>query len=199
MAIRDEIRERFSANLERVRGMVATYESLTGEGRGRRSITHADVLRAAVGLLHATLEELLRSLCEWKMASASPDSLSEIPLAGTRGKTKFGIQELAGFRGMSLDEVIAQSMNAFLNRFRCNHPGDVKAVFEKVGIDPKIVNEYTRTLAAMMSRRHLIAHRVDRNLMRGRGQHAATSLSSSKATYRTAAVERLGHEVLSSS
>ena len=67
MAIADDIRGRFQDNLARVRRMVEAYESGAGKGKGRRSVKHTDLLRAAVILLHATLEDLLRNLCEWKM------------------------------------------------------------------------------------------------------------------------------------
>ena len=74
MAIADEIRDRFRGNLHRVRIMVEAYESGAGKGKGRRSVGQTDLLRAAVVLLHATLEDLLRSVCDWKMPGANPDA-----------------------------------------------------------------------------------------------------------------------------
>jgi hypothetical protein len=49
----------------------------------------------------------------------------------------------------------------------------------------------------MMARRHWIAHRADRNLLKGPGHHAVTSLSNAMVTYWMRTVERGGNELLS--
>ena len=82
---------------------------------------------------------------------------------GTRGKTRFGLAELAGFRGQTVDEIVTDSVNEFLERATYNHPGDIKTVLENDWDRREIVNRQLRDLAAMMSRRHWIAHRADRN------------------------------------
>src|SRR5207237_6949196 len=124
-AMADDIRGRFRDNLDRVRRMVGAYESSAGKGKGRRSVRHTDLLRAAVVLLHATLEDLLRSLCDWKMPGANPEAFSEVPLVGTRGKTRSGLPELATFRGRTVDEIIARSVSEFLQKSTFNNPGDI--------------------------------------------------------------------------
>ena len=48
------------------------YTTRAGTGQGRRSVQDTDILRAAVVLLHATLEDLLRSLADWKLPTAEP-------------------------------------------------------------------------------------------------------------------------------
>jgi len=197
MAIRDEIRDRFLNNLERVKRMLETYESSVGKGKGRRSVGQTDTLRAAVVFLHASLEDLLRSLSEWKMPGANPEAFAEVPLVGTRGKTRFGLQELALLRGQTVDEIIGRSVIEFLEKSSFNHPGEVKAMLEKIGVDPNIANTYVKTLASMMSRRHWIAHRVDRNPHRGSGHHAVISLSSALVSHWVTTVERFGRELLS--
>jgi hypothetical protein len=197
MTIVDEIRERFLDNLDRVKSMVAIYESQAGQGTGRRAVGLTDLLRSAVVLLHATLEDLLRSLCEWKMPGANPDAFSEIPLVGTRGKLRFGVSELAGFRGKTVDEVITQCVNEYLEKSSFNHPGDIKAALERIGIKATLSDRDVRTLAAMMTRRHWIAHRADRNTSRGPGQHPVTSLSNAMIAHWMRTVERFGNELLS--
>ena len=67
----DGIGKQFEANLDRVRNLVNLYSASFGKGQGRRPGPDADILRAAVVLLHATLEDLLRSLAEWKIPTAS--------------------------------------------------------------------------------------------------------------------------------
>ena len=197
MPIRDEIHDRFRDNLDRVRGLVEAYEAGRRRGKGRRSVKQTDLLRAAVVFLHATLEDLLRGLCEWKMPSANPEAFSDIPLVGTRGKTRFGLAELAGFRGRTVDEIITESVNEFLEKETYNHPGDIKAVLTIIGIDATIVNKYSQSLAAMMSRRHWIAHRADRRRFRRPGDHAVTSLSSYLVSRWITTVDKFGHELLS--
>ena len=53
-------------NLKRVEDLVKIYEDTKGEGGGRRDVSKTDVLRAAVVLLHATLENFLRDAALWK-------------------------------------------------------------------------------------------------------------------------------------
>jgi hypothetical protein len=67
--MKTEIENRFNGNLERVEHLVALYETLT-TGPGRRPVDTSDILRSAVVFLHATLEDFLRSLLEWKLPSA---------------------------------------------------------------------------------------------------------------------------------
>jgi hypothetical protein len=117
MASRDELYDRFQDNLDRVRGLVESYDSSGRRGSGRRSVKETDLLRAAVVFLHATLEDLLRGLCEWKMPSANPEAFSDIPLAGTRGKTRFGLAELAVFRGRTVDEIIVSHWITTVDKF----------------------------------------------------------------------------------
>jgi hypothetical protein len=196
-AIHEEIRNRFQSNLARVRNILAVYLSGPGKGRGRRGVQETDLLRAAVVLLHATLEDLLRSLAEWKLPMASPESLAEIPLAGTKRGTRVGLQELAGFRGRTVDEVIADSVKEHLEKSNDNHPGDVKSTLEQIGLDPRIVDGYSAELAAMMTRRHWIAHRADRNTRRGAGHHPTKSLPSLAVSRWIDAVEQFGQDILS--
>jgi hypothetical protein len=177
--------------------MVETYESNAGKGRGRRSVRQTDLLRGAVVLLHASFEDLLRGLCEWKMPAASPEVLSEVPLLGARGKTRFGLSDLSAFRGKTVDEVINQSVREFLEKSSFNHPGDVKAALQTIGFVPDPVGPSASALAAMMARRHWIAHRADRNPGRERGHHAVRSLASSTVTRWIDTVGRLRNDVLS--
>jgi hypothetical protein len=195
MEIKDGIQLRFQENLSRIRSLVEAYKSRPGGGR--RSVRQTDLLRGAVILLHASFEDLLRSLCEWKMPAASPEAFSEVPLMETRGKTRFGLPELAAFRGKTVDEVIEQSVLEFLEKSSFNHPGDVRAVLVTIGVAPDTIKRYASILAAMMTRRHWIAHRADRNSTQGRGHHPVRSLARSTVTRWVDNVERLGDEILS--
>src|SRR4051794_3623528 len=165
--MRDEIKLRFHSNLQRVKNVVGVYTSSSEKRKGRRAVQESDILRAAVVLLHTTIEDLLRSLAEWKLPTARPEALADIPLVGTRGKKTLGLQELAGFHGRPVDEVIALSVTEYLERSSYNHPGDVKAVLNSIGLEESIVDGFAKDLAILMARRHWIAHSADRNPLRG--------------------------------
>lgn len=191
------IRQHFGENLDRVRNLVSLYSSSVGVGQGRRTVQDADILRAAVVLLHATLEDLLRSLAEWKLPTAEPSVFSEMPFAGANGRTKIGLHELAQFRGQTVDEMIAKAVSEYLEKSSFNHVGNVKEILEKVGLDATMDKRQAGDLAALMSRRHWIAHRVDRNPKSGSGHHPVKSLSSQAISKWILAVELFGHDILS--
>jgi hypothetical protein len=197
MAAREDIQIRFEDNLNRVKNLVGIYTSRSGKGKGRRPTQDSDILRAADVLLHATLEDLLRSLAEWKLPSANPDVFVEIPLSGLKRGERFGLQQLAAFRGRTVDEVFAKSVTEYLEKSTYNHPGDVKILLVSIGVALEIDNAERIELAALMSRRHWIAHRLDRNPYRGSGHHSVKSLSTATVSLWIEAVQRLGRNILS--
>lgn len=197
MPSREEIEQRFRANLERVQLFVSDYESSVAGGPGRKTVARSDTLRAAVVFLHATLEDLLRGLAEWKLPMAPADSLDRIPLVGIgKPKEKFTLADLAEFRGQTVDAVIAQSVEGFLERSSYNHPGEIADLLGKIKVNYLIADELRNRLAVMMSRRHWIAHRADRNLSSGMGHQAAQSISAALVRRWIKAVERFGEDVL---
>jgi RiboL-PSP-HEPN len=195
MAEREEIELMFHTNLERVRGLVALYETLAPEKPGRRPVPITDLLRAAVVFLHATLEDLLRSTLEWKLPSAPGDLLKGIPLTGMMDQ-KFTLSELAEFRGETVDSVVARSVKDSLARSNFNNVKDVVDAIRMSGIDLILKKELKEYLASMMNRRHLIAHRADRNPSRGAGHQVAISISASSVKKWFEAVKELGESAL---
>lgn len=177
-----EIQNRFNGNLERVEHLVAFYET-ESTGPGRRAVDTSDILRSAVVFLHATLEDFLRSLLEWKLPSAQPSYLKEVPLAGKKPRSTFTLDDLALFRGSTVDDLISRSVSDHLERSNFNDPGEVAAVLERIGLMPSLLDPYRGKLGPLMKRRHWIVHRADRNTATGSGQHAALGLQ--KATVET--------------
>ncbi|MCB9542517.1 MAG: hypothetical protein H6703_08725 [Myxococcales bacterium] len=79
------IRKRFNANLKRVLSLVHLYRMLIRlrvgwEKKDGPAVVHGDLLRAAVVLLHAALEDLLRSIEERLLPEAGEAELNEIPI-----------------------------------------------------------------------------------------------------------------------
>ena len=66
--MKQDIEDRLTINLRRVRNLIARYPAT---GSGRRSVEDSDLLRAAVVLLHATLEDVVRGVLEWKLPGAA--------------------------------------------------------------------------------------------------------------------------------
>ena len=95
--MKSEIENRFNGNLDRVEYLVALYET-GSSGSGRRAVDTSDILRSAVVFLHATLEDFLRSLLEWKLPTAQASYLKDVPLVGKKPRSTFSLDDLALFR-----------------------------------------------------------------------------------------------------
>lgn len=85
--------DRFAQNIARAYGLIEIY-NLTSRMRNLTPATgevehpsievnFSDILRAAVVLVHATLEDLLRSMAATLLPFADEATLNTIPLAGT--------------------------------------------------------------------------------------------------------------------
>lgn len=133
----------------------------------RPSELHADVLRAAVIFLHATLEDLLRSGEEMRFAvapSSAFEDLKWVPLSGSdKGKERVSLMELAQYRGRSVDEVLYRAFNKHHEQSNYNNEQDVIGALLRMSLDKRPYERHFSDLAVMMKRRHLIAHRADLN------------------------------------
>lgn len=184
---------RFEENIERVEKLVSLYRSLSRAGQGRRPVNSSDVLRAAVVMLHAALEDFFRSVAREQLPSAQPDALEAVPLAGTRElhAKKFTLGDVAKFRGQSVDEVIEASVCEYLDRSSFNNPGDIKQLLNTLRVNADAVDAPWSAVAEMIDRRHWIVHQADRNPNQGRGHHRARSIGMGKVDEWTTAVRSL--------
>lgn len=175
--MKQEITDRFALNIARVKNLVAIYTNLlAGQGRGRRSHKKTDVLRAATVLLHASVEDVLRSLAHWKLPAAATQVLDQIPFAGGTA-VKITLGTLSAQRGKSVDDVIKDSVNASLERSNYNNAGEVRSLLQSIGLNAGPVQPYLQTLEVAMKRRHQIVHRADANRSPGRGNHRVDSIA----------------------
>lgn len=197
--MRNEIQDRYQRNLARVRQLVSVYQQLAGGGSGRRPVEQADLLRAAVVFLHATLEDVLRTLLQTRWATASdPEKFAGVPvaLAHREASEKITLKDLVRLRGKSVDALIEESVEAYLERSNFNNVGDVKRALDRIGLQGALVDPHATSIAAMMSRRHQIVHRADRNDLDGSGNHAAASLGTTTVDAWLAAVEGLCRDIV---
>ena len=170
----DDIRSTLDQNLSRVENLVVTYESHPdAQGRGRKSAEVLDTLRAAVVFLHASLEDVLRTVARWKLPGASQETLNAIPLVGQGpNPRKFYLGELTQHRGKTVDELLAESVEATLEQSNYNNTDEVASLLTAVGLDVNKLNGQFPALQQMMERRHQIVHRADRqDQVSGRGDH----------------------------
>ena len=78
-----EVAGRFDLNLARVAKLAHGSEALRPLLPGAGTALADDMLRSAVVLLHATLEDLLQSVAEVRLRAASPEQLKDVPFWGT--------------------------------------------------------------------------------------------------------------------
>lgn len=195
--MKQEISERFALNIARVRNLVSIYRNqLSGSGKGRRGHQETDVLRAAVVLLHASMEDVLRSLAYWKLPSASPAVLEKIAMIGG-SNTKFHLGNLAAHRGKTVEQVIKESVDAYLERSNYNNCDEVTGLLGSIGLNIAPLQSYLPALESSMKRRHQIVHRADANPNIGRGRHKVTSISPKTLDDWIANLESFAQDVLS--
>jgi hypothetical protein len=190
--------ERFRGNLERVRNIVQMYDVVAGGGQGRPTVQESDILRIAVVFLHATIEDLFRDVALQRLPGASPDVLRQLPWPQTNAPSKPNLHlgDIADFRGKTVDQLIDYAIQGHLSKSNFNHPFDLKKLLEWVGIDARVVDPHFQSLGGLMTRRHWIVHRCDRNDAVGRGQHPVKSISKSSILTWLKTVEEFGLQVV---
>lgn len=198
-----EIKERFDANIGRVRALIASQGHVPNGAYGHPPAIRADIreemLRAAVVLLHAALEDLLRSIEEQWWPTASADAYEAIRFTAPGGdarskKDKFTLKDLASWRSRSVDDVFSVAIEAHLAQSNYNNVADVKAILNRTGLQAGWVDQDGGPLSSLMTRRHRIAHRADRNFA-GRG-HASEPIAHGTVVAWADVVEAFGRRVL---
>lgn len=193
-----KIQQRITDNIARVRNLIQIYEThLMGTGSGRRGHLQTDVLRAATVFLHASLEDFLRSIAYWKLPDAGKEVIEKIPLAGlNRNAGKFSLGELVAHKGKTVEALIKESVDEYLERSNYNNTDELAHFLISVGVDPAAVNGRFPDLDALMSRRHQIVHRGDIDESGGRGNSRIRSLGRSPVALWMSAVEDFSTAVL---
>lgn len=156
----DEVTALLDKNLDRVKNLVSLYRP---SSRGRSKTKETDLLRAAVVLLHASMEDCLRSLLKWKVDTFDADTLKNY---GFRHPAdKISLQELHAHRGKTVDKLIHEAVTGQLDRQSYNDLGEVKRALERCGIDRATVKDHEfGKLPEMILRRHDIVHKADRTI-----------------------------------
>ena len=195
--MKDTIAARLNLNIARVKSLIQIYDThLSGTGSGRRNHKASDVLRAATVLLHASVEDLLRSLAYWKLPVATAKALDQFPLSTAAPAMKYSLGALAAHRGKTVDEVIKESVDAYLERSNYNNTAEVATLLGHVDINVTAVNHTFQLLEELMRRRHQIVHRADQNETGGQGNHRVRSLGTGTVNNWVANVEAFSSAIL---
>lgn len=175
---------RFHSNLGRARSLGVVYLQLVGKGQGRVAVQYSDILRSAVVFLHATLEDLLRSLEEAHARRQLRSGVTDYPsiafvLDSTQDlrKEKISVGDVVKHHyNKTVEDVVRLALDREFSTRTYNKPIDVIQAITRLKLDTSGATLSASTLQAMMQRRHQIAHRADHNPIRGRGQHIALPL-----------------------
>ena len=197
----DAIQNTFDLNKTRVESLVALYDKQAGKGKGRRKTKDSDLLRASVIFLHASLEEVLRGVALLTWHQSTKATLDDVPLFGSNPParaSKFFLGELVSFRGRSVDDLLRDSVAAYVGaHFNCNDTGQLAGALTRGGVVLTNAEKASfSVLETMMKRRHLIVHQADRNASLGKGQHRARSISAPLVKSWVAAVEAVVSAIL---
>jgi hypothetical protein len=154
--------DRIAINLSRVQALINLADD--PDAPQELAIRSKDILRAAVVFLHATLEDFLRYVGETYLPASSEEALNRVALVGTQDvprPEKFFLGKLAQHRGKTVDQLITESVNAYLDRISFSDTTDISNLLEGAGIAVETVRPLYPRLSALMTRRHQIVHRAD--------------------------------------
>lgn len=197
--MKPRIEQKLKDNIGRVRNMVKIYDDhLKGSGSGRRGHLQTDVLRAATVFLHASLEDLLRSLSYWKLPLADRETIDKVPIVGSNGSSpkKFLLGELVEHRNKKIDELIKESVDEYLERSNYNNTGEIAALMPAIGVQVKNISAEFKILEELMARRHQIVHRADIDESGGAGNHKVKSIGVTQVHKWIESVESFGITLL---
>lgn len=188
----------FDKNFLRLNNLINLYKT-NETGQGRKPANSLDILRATTVLAHATLEDYLRNLLQWRLPYQARDKIENIPLVGTSAigrPTKFNLGELVAHRTKKVDTIIKESITEYLGTMSFNDTSDIAKALTSitVTVTPDIQALFP-TINEMITRRHKIVHRADREEVPGRGHHSISSISVQRVERWKAAIDSLVIEI----
>jgi hypothetical protein len=157
---------RLAEGVERLNKLLSTAQHLNDPLSLVGSLTReaeGDILRAVVVLMHAYLEDFLRTVARALLPIGDERVLVGIPLAGVTSRAeKFNLGQLVQHKGKSVDDVLRQSISEYLDRSNFSSTGEIGGFLSKLGFDVEKHNQEFALIDQMIQRRHDIVHRADR-------------------------------------
>ena len=94
--------------------------------------------------------------------SGGEDFLNRISLIGSSDRPeKFFLGKLAKHRDRKVDRLIAESVEAHLDKGNFSNTDDIADLLKSVGVPSSVVEKCYRSLSELMARRHEIVHKGD--------------------------------------
>src|ERR1017187_8297396 len=127
----------FSTTLElRLRHQPSTIATSRSGPLKMQAEAVQEMLRAAVVLTHAYLEDYLRTIGEALLPECDEDTLNAIPLVGLPGRPeRFPLGKLVRHKGKQVDEVLRESVREHLSRTTFNNKGEIVRLLEALGFE----------------------------------------------------------------
>lgn len=113
-------------------------------------------MQHAVVMLHATTEDVVRSLARMRLPNGSADALKDVPF-NSDPKLK-DLSQLVPHRAMSVADLIRSSVDSWLDREPFSNSGSVVNMLKRIGLTLEGVRPYFATIDAVAKLRHEIAH-----------------------------------------
>lgn len=173
---------RLKDNLSRVDSLLALYQILQKE-EARRLVSSkqdarsADILRAAVVLLHGSQEDYVRGmLSDWLFDRADSRELEGISLRGSAQKRaqKFTLRDLAQYKNEQVSDLIQSSIESQLSLVSFNQYSEICSWLSKIGISLTQFKNQS-LIENLIKRRHKIVHEVDLNKKSGKTESIKAS------------------------
>ena len=185
--------ERLKINLGRVDSLLALYDVLHRDEVSplfsKQDARAADVLRAAVVLLHGSQEDYIRgTISDLLLAKADPKELETISLLNKTKKSpqKFTMADLVQHKDMTVADLIQKSMEDQLCLVSFNKYSEVCAWLDTIGVSLEAFKRQ-ELIENLIKRRHAIVHEVDKNGVSGK----TTSISAGTVRSWREAVETM--------
>jgi hypothetical protein len=156
--------DRITVNLVRTENLVRLADEICPNPPEGLELYRQDIIRAAIVFLHATLEDFLRHVGSMYLPTRGEEVLNRVALIGSCDvlrPEKFFLGRLASHRGKSVDQLISESVAAYLDRVSFSDTGEVSRLLEAVGISLDPVRRFYAPLSSLMARRHQIVHKGD--------------------------------------
>jgi hypothetical protein len=155
------LEQRKAYNLKRVNNLIEASDAVDIKSGLRK-----DILRAAVVLLHATTEDVLRSIAEERLPVADAERLNNVPCDYDEGGDKrigsFTLSQIRDKVEPNVQDFVKKRVKAFLGRSNYNNKKDLENACTLIGIPAKTAGIISAPLDKMMDRRHNIVHQCDR-------------------------------------
>lgn len=181
--------------LDRVKNLMSLYDDAVDGRTVKHQAPASDILRAAVVLLHAIMEEYVRHVGTGALPVADSQQLAQVPLVGQQRGSKFDLGALAAHRGRTVDQIIAESVRYYLAQKSFSSLGDILRLLDAAGIPASKLRIRRAVLQRLIERRHQIVHEADQVPTRKPRSYEPRTLSRTQVVGWLAAVERLINEV----